>query len=55
MRRLVVLVAAAVVAVTGFAPAPARASTGSFTQHTWPSAGAPGALAHPKSGGCPQP
>jgi poly(hydroxyalkanoate) depolymerase family esterase len=45
MRRLAVLVAVAVAAaVSGFASAgPARASTGAFTQHTWPSTGAPGA------------
>lgn len=42
MRRLAALVAA-VLAGGILAVAPARAGTGSFTQHTWPSPGAPGA------------
>src|SRR4029077_17353967 len=43
-RRLTVFVAAAVlVAASALAGAPARAAGGSFTGHTWPSPGAPGA------------
>jgi len=42
MRRLALLVAA-VLAAGALVTTPARASTGSFPQHTWPSPGAPGA------------
>ncbi|MBV8979927.1 MAG: hypothetical protein JO086_03415, partial [Acidimicrobiia bacterium] len=42
-RRLALLVVAALAVSTALVAAPAKASSGSFTQHTWPASGVSGA------------